>query len=118
MKAYAVEDSLVIYRPAAGNRPEIVWLDCPRCGPQPPVIEGDDYHTWLAMPSGRSYRRGYCSLCKGEGHLRYVAWRASKRKHVKCDRRCLEGQNDCNCGCEGRCHGSGTCQCIQKEVMA
>ena len=110
-----VRDGLVIQQWAPGNRPEVVWADCERCGTQPPIVQDDGYHTWIAGPSGRPFRRAYCSLCEGEAPTRYVTWKESKRKHVRCDKRCLDGQNECNCGCQGRCHGLGFCQCKKGE---
>jgi|SRR3990167_541582 len=115
MKTYRVENGLMIYQPAPGNKAQAVWADCERCRVQLPKLEGNENHSWLLAPSGRPFRLGYCSSCGDEAPLRYVYWRQSKRAHVKCDRRCLEGQNDCQCGCEGRCHGLGICQCIKKE---
>ena len=117
MKAYLVEAGRVIYQPAPGNRPEIVWSDCERCGPQAPRLEADEYHTWLMVPSGRPVRRGYCSNCGNEAPIRYVAWRESKRKHVRCDKRCLDAtRDDCNCSsCMGKCHGLGVCSCKKEE---
>ena len=108
-----VKGGLVIYRPAPGNRPQIVWADCERCGTQAPMVQSDGYHSWVVSVPSLLRAFGLCSLCEGEAGLRYVTWKESKRKHVKCDKRCLEATRDtCNCSsCMGQCHGQGMCSC-------
>jgi hypothetical protein len=54
-----------------------------------------------------------CSGCQGFD-IRHVSIRVKANgNRGKCGGACLNGKTNCDCRCNGRCHGAGVCSCGQ-----
>ena len=106
---------------------EAVWVDCINCGPQPPLLgEGQRLYQGPMEPMVLT-REAYgsktliCSQCGNPATKREV--RIPKRdidRHEACNQKCLRVRETkfmpfCACGCQGRCHGIGVCQCKEGD---
>ena len=103
------------------ERGKAIWVDCPECGKVPPktAIHPGGYRYMLASKvryADGIARWGYCSGCDLIAPARTVNLKASVRAVAQCDLRCLNAKgDDCNCFCQGGCHGRGTCSCALAE---
>jgi len=87
----------------------VVWVQCPSCGPQAPVIKdgGAITHTDGTIFSDI---RLTCPKCDQDAPYRESRV-PLKAGHGKCGRRCWDGKRFCSCVCQGKCHGQGRCLC-------
>jgi hypothetical protein len=111
---------------------EAIWVDCINCGPQPPSLgEGQRQYQGPMEPmvltkdtDGLRHPKALiCSRCGNKAPWREV--RIPKRdvdRHEACNQKCLRVRDTksapfCACGCRGRCHGIGTCQCKEEPCQ-
>ena len=103
-----------------------IWVDCPACGTVPPRTVLREVGRWEStirpvainapVASRASHRWLICSGCGKPLPARSVALKTASRADTKCDLRCLNAKgDDCNCPCDGLCHGRGTCSCTKEE---
>ena len=104
-----LEDGLVV-TPAGKNR-KVIWVQCPTCGPQPPVTA---CNPWSGRDATvvRVTDLLACSVCgQDSAYKEILIPREQKKRHEKCMNKCLDGKAFCACACRGRCHSEGECFC-------
>lgn len=103
---------------------EAVWVDCINCGPQTPALgegsrsyQGPMEPMVLTRDNPHGPKALICSHCESAAPWREVRIpRADVDRHEACNQRCLRVRETkfspfCACGCRGRCHGCGACNC-------
>ena len=95
-----------------------------------------DTHGLLSLPVAPIYRVARCPECERAAPVRIhqepyklaykvydpplaeyrvrtiqVGRKAHAGRGHECDGRCLNGKKSCDCRCQGRCHGQGSCSC-------
>jgi len=98
-----------------------LWADCPRCGISKPYTAVKEIDAHFKNVRLVAYTRRYpdlpaCDSCQQVVPLRRIKLRVTASQLTTCDLRCLNAKgDDCNCPCEGQCHGRGTCSCTKEE---
>lgn len=100
------------------------WVDCPT-------------HGAMNLPQAMMGSSAYCPACAAVAPTRWrgtpgtatyyqvfdpplvalkirsirLGHQATRGGGHQCDGRCLSGKRNCDCKCQGRCHGQGVCSC-------
>ncbi len=88
-----------------------IWVQCPSCGPQAPVVNCLDGRFAATVESPKtSYETTLltCSNCGGKAPYRKAKTPVNGKG--KCGSRCWNGKTTCACICAGKCHGEGNCR--------
>ncbi len=104
------------------------YVDCPEHGTQIPYQNqsryaaggwefDEKYYTAVKSQCKGSipFGKGLCPECMAVVPLRAMTLKEG-RKTEKCGTLCWEAKRQqCNCVCEGRCHGKGECLCKKEK---
>ena len=106
-----LEDGLVLI--PAGKNKRVFWVQCPTCGPQPPLTAAHEPWACHALVSHDNVSGvALCFVCGQDSPYKEILIpREPKRAHERCTNKCLDGKVFCACGCRGHCHGEGKCFC-------